>query len=61
MAAQDWDSSDNETTLLEKLTENIRVMAEGGGASDLEETVNDDNATTRLRKMVHNTYQLTQV
>lgn len=61
MAAQDADSGDNETTLWKKLSENIRVMAEDAGATDLEESDENDNQKTRLRKTVHNLYRMTQV
>lgn len=60
MAAQDYSTGDNETVLWRKLEENIRVVAENLGATDLESPSTGDNETVIKRKIVHNLFRLTE-
>jgi hypothetical protein len=61
MAAQDYSTGDNETTLWRKLLENIRVWAENEGASSLETGSTGDNEKTRKQKIVHNLFRISEV
>lgn len=56
MAAENWTSSDNETTLLKKLVDNLAAKAVLDGKSGSQTSDSSDSTTSLLKKAVTNSY-----